>query len=285
MAHTQRILVCAITVLISAATGMAQAPAPSDKADALAEAARKGDAAAVKQLLDEGVDVNAKFRYNATALSYASDRGHVDVVKLLIERGADVNVKDTFYNATPLTWAVSPAMGRKPQHPEVVRLLLQHGAQGKDQALMGATAASDAATVKVILEVGGLSPGTLADALDSAARRKQHDLVALLEAAGAKPRVEFKLDPALLTRYAGTYRGTGQVAQVPLAVTTTEGRLVATLGGQRLTLVARDETTFGVTEQPGSVVTFKVEQDKAVAITLSASGSQITFTRAEEKQQ
>ena len=237
----------------------------------------------MKKLLDEGVDVNTKYRYNATALSYACDRGHLDVVKLLIDRGADVNVKDTFYNATPLTWAVNPAMGRKPQHTEVVKLLLQHGAEGKDWALMGAIAAPDVAMTKAILEVGGLPSGALSDALESATRGKHQDIVALLETAGAKPRVEFKMDPAQLTRYAGTYRGTGQVAQVPLIVTTTDGRLLATLGGQRLTLVARDQTTFGVSEQPGTIVTFRVEQDKAVAITLTAMGSSITFTRAEEK--
>ena len=282
MVHTGRILVSAM-LLLSAVPGLAQSSAPSDKADAMAEAARKGDAAIVKQLLDQGVDVNTKFRYNATALSYASDRGHVDVVKLLIDRGADVNVKDTFYNATPLTWAVNPAMGRKPQHAEVVRLLLQHGAQGKQMALMGAIAAPDAAMTKAVLDVGGLSPGMLSDALESATRGKHPDIVAMLEAAGAKPRPEFKMDPAQMTRYTGAYRGTGQVDKVPLAVTTTEGKLVATLGGQKLTLVGRDETTFGVAEQPGTVVAFTIEQDKAVAITLTAMGSSITFTRAEEK--
>ena len=283
MADTRRIGVGAMLVLLSTVTGLAQSSAPSDKADALAEAARKGDAAIVKKLLDEGVDVNTKYRYGATALSYACDRGHLDVAKLLIDRGADVNVKDTFYNATPLTWAVNPAMGRKPQHPDVVRLLLQHGAQGKDRALMGAISAPDVAMTKVILDLGGLSPGTLSDALESATRGKHQDIVALLETAGAKPREEFKLDPAPLTRYAGTYRGTGNMAQVPFVVTATDGRLVATLGGQRLTLVARDQTTFGVAEQPGTIVTFRVEQDKPIAITLSAMGSSITFTRAEEK--
>ena len=172
---------------VAAIVAMSQAPPPT-KAEQLQDAARKGDAAAVTKLLDDGVDVNTKFRYNATALSYACDRGHLDAVKLLVDRGADVNVKDTFYNATPLTWAVSPAMGRTPQHPEVVRLLLQHGAQGKEQALMGAIAAPDVATTKVILEVGGLSPGTLSDALESATRRKQQEIAALLEAAGAKPK-------------------------------------------------------------------------------------------------
>jgi Ankyrin repeats (3 copies) len=283
MAHTRRIVVGATLVLLIAGAGLAQSTAPGEKADQLAEAARKGDAAVVKKLLDEGVDVDTKFRYSATALSYACDRGHLDVVKLLLDRGADVNVKDTFYGATPLTWAVSPAMGRKPQHPEVVRLLLQHGAQGKEQALMAALSESDAATTKVILDLGGLSPDTLSDALESATIGKHPDIASMLERAGAKPRIEFKMDPAQLARLAGTYLGTGNMAQVPVAVTTTDNRLVATINGQRLTLVARDQTTFGVAERPGTIVTFRVEQDKPIAMTLNVRGNETIFTRAGEK--
>jgi len=147
---------CAI-VLMAAASAAAQDT--SEKADALSAAARKGDAAAVRKLLDEGVDVNTKFRYNRTALSFAADRGHVEVVKLLLDRGADVNVKDTFYGATALTWAVSPAMDRTAKHTEVVELLLKRG---------------------------GIPAADLTDALESATREKLPDVVALLEKAGAK---------------------------------------------------------------------------------------------------
>jgi ankyrin repeat protein len=161
MVHTLRMLAGAMLVLLSAGTGLAQSSASSEKADALADAARKGDAAIVKKLLDEGVDVNTKYRYGATALSYACDRGHLDVVKLLLDRGADVHVKDTFYGATPLTWAVSPAMGRKPQHVDVVRLLLAKG---------------------------GHAAETLTNALEAATRANQDEMVALLKAAGAKPK-------------------------------------------------------------------------------------------------
>jgi hypothetical protein len=283
MMITRGIVVSALFVLLSAAVAAAQpASTASDKADALSEAARKGDAAAVKKLLDEGVDVNTKFRYNRMALSFAADRGHVEVVKLLLDRGADVNAKDTFYNATALTWAVSPAMGRTPQHAEVVRLLLQHGAQGKENALLGAVSAPDMATVKAVLEVGGLSPGTLSDALEAATRGKRQEIVALLEQAGAKPRVEVKLDAAQLARYVGTYKDGPQIP-VNLVVTTADGRLIVTLGGQKLTLLARDQTAFGVVEQPGTIVTFKLEGDKATAVSLGAAGQSITFTRIEEK--
>lgn len=283
MMRTRRMVLSAMLVLLGGATAAAQSATPSsDKADALSDASRKGDAAAVKTLLDAGVDVNTKFRYNRTALSFAADRGHVEVVKLLLERGADVNAKDTFYNATALTWAASPAMDRTPRHAEVVRLLLQHGAQGKEDALLGAVSGSDLAMTKAILEVGGQPAGTLSDALEAAVKGKHQDIVALLEQAGAKPRVEVKLEAAQLPRYLGTYKDGPQVP-VNAVVTAADGRLLVTLGAQKLTLLARDQTTFGVADQPGRTVTFRLEADKAVALTLGGAGNAITFTRIVEK--
>ena len=80
-------IIMQILLALTAIIALAQAPPPT-KAERLQDAARKGDAAAVKQLLDEGVDVNTKFRYNATALFYAADHGHVEVVKVLLDHGA-----------------------------------------------------------------------------------------------------------------------------------------------------------------------------------------------------
>ena len=160
MAAMRPIAATALLVVFTAASAAAQAP-PTDKAESFAAAVRKGDVAAVRKLIDEGVDVNTKFRYDATALSYACDRGHIEVVKLLLDRGADVKVADTFYHATPLTWAIRPASGRKPEHLEVVRLLLAKGGIPADQ---------------------------LSDALEAATRTNQDDVVTLLKAAGAKPK-------------------------------------------------------------------------------------------------
>ena len=117
MIRARSLVVATVLVLLNVSAGLAQTAAPADKAEALAEATRKGDVAAVKKLLDEGVDVNTKFRYGATALAFACDRGHLDVVKLLLDRGADVNVRDTFYNATPLTWAAGPHRWPTPCRP------------------------------------------------------------------------------------------------------------------------------------------------------------------------
>src|SRR5262245_66415538 len=126
-----------------AIVALAQAPPPS-KADQLQDAARKGDAAAVKKLLDEGVDVNTKFRYGTTALFFACDHGHVDVVRVLLDKGADLTLKDSFYGFTPLMLAVSHAQKTKPEHTEIAKLLIARGAPGKEDALSSAIEDGDA---------------------------------------------------------------------------------------------------------------------------------------------
>ncbi len=54
-------------------------------------AARSGDVDAVRALLDQGADPNAKEdARGTTALMQAADQGHADVIALLIEHGADI---------------------------------------------------------------------------------------------------------------------------------------------------------------------------------------------------
>jgi ankyrin repeat protein len=269
-------------VLLTAGAAGAQNPPASDRADALAAAARKGDAATVTKLLDEGVDVNAKFRYGTTALSFAADHGQLEVVKVLIARGADVNVKDTFYGATPLTWAVTPALTRKADHAAIVGVLLKAGATGKEQAFIGSIAAGQIDTVKVILDVGGLSADTLADALDAAERAKRTDIVPLLTAAGAKPRPELKLDETQLAWYAGTYRNP---SGSELVIAATAGRLTVGAGKtgfgppQPITLAARSETTFVAVDNPGVRVTFTIEDGKVTTLVIGPASPANTFTK------
>jgi hypothetical protein len=252
----------------SQTTKPAQAQDPA-KAEALSAAVRRGDLAAVKQLLDAGVDVNTKFRYDATALAFAADRGFADIVKLLIERGADVNAKDTFYDATPLTWAASPAMARTPGHAEVVRLLLKAGAKGADQALMSAAEEKDAPMVKAILENGGLADKTLSDALEAAKTGKATDIVNLLEAAGAEPPKEITLTAGQLARYEGTYES----PRGSIVVKVVSGRLqldVSRLGGPPdLALSPRSETEFAAPAAGGLTATFQIQDNKVTAVSIA----------------
>jgi hypothetical protein len=261
-----------------------QAPAPT-KAEQLQDAARKGDAAAVKRLLDEGVDVNTKFRYNATAIFYACDAGNVEVVKVLLDHGADLTMKDTFYGFTPLMLAVSPARTKTPAHTEIAKLLVAKGAPGKDMALSAAIDDDDEALAKVVLDSGGLSAAALTDALEQARADHRTKTAALLEKSGAKPYDEFKIDAAVLARMAGTYH---DPRGVEIVVSVAGTRLAAHFTGappdQHVTLVAKDATTFIGIGMSGTTIVFAIDGDKVTGFAITpAQGAPSKYTRVEGK--
>jgi hypothetical protein len=235
-------------------------------------AARKGDTAAVKALLDKGVDVNAKTRYGATALSYACDKGHVEVVKLLIDRGADVNVKDTFYGEVPLGWALSH------DHVQIVNMLLDKGATGTERVLVSGVQDGNVEIVKVALEKGGMKQEALNNALLRASPDKK-EIIELLKKAGATA-VQFSVDPETLKSYAGVYKNE-QIGE--LTVEIKDGKLVGKLAGQgSFTTSAQSKDTFSVLEVEATL-TFNTEGDKVSGFTLKQSGATFVFKRVEQK--
>jgi len=243
-----------------------------DLNDQLFEAVRKGDAAAVTSLLDRGADVNAKFRYGATALFKAAERGNVEVTKVLLDRGADVKVKDTFYQATAMTWALNG------KHLEVVRLLLQKGAEGADDVLMQGTQENNPELVKMALDSGSLKPADLTVALVAAeGDEKNAAIVEMLKKAGAQPPLA--IDAATLQSYAGKYKGD----QGPeLTISTKDGKLFATgFGRQNLALMPLDKTTFRPVVFGGVTLTFNVEGDKVTALTFKQGQTTTQMKRIE----
>lgn len=273
-----------LAILFISALTLAQAPALT-KAEQFQDAARKGDAAAVRKLLDEGVDVNTKFRYNATALFYACDHGHVEVVKVLLDKGADLTVKDTFYGFTPLMLATGPAQKKRPEHTEIAKLLIAKGAPGKEIALNSAVRSGDASLAKVVLDSGGVAAANLSDALEMAQAQKKTEIAALLEQAGAKPHEELTMEPAQLQRFAGTYKNpAGNEVSVTVAGTRLSIGGPTTPAAQRGTLAAKDATTFRGVGMQGTSFVFKVEGDKVTGFTLTpAQGNPVVYTRVEGK--
>ena len=63
-----------------------------------------GDYDRVKELLDNGKDVNIVDKNNNTPLHYACQHGYIKIVKLLIERKANINALDRF-KVSPLSYA------------------------------------------------------------------------------------------------------------------------------------------------------------------------------------
>ena len=77
----------------------------SDGTTPLMEAANKGHDEVVHELIRAGADVNGEDDYEQTALHLASSCGHSSVVKTLTEAGANLNEQD-WWGITPLMEAV-----------------------------------------------------------------------------------------------------------------------------------------------------------------------------------
>jgi len=86
-------------------------------------AAKRGDAGAVRQLLENGTPPDLQGFHGVTPLAFASSGGHKAVVQVLLATDSvDVNVRSAD-GQTPLFWAAAKG------HSKVVKLLLDHGAE------------------------------------------------------------------------------------------------------------------------------------------------------------
>jgi hypothetical protein len=83
-----------------------------------------GNREAVKKLLKEGADVNAKNSYGYTALILASSNGRTEIVAMLLDAGANVNARTNtnYWGSTALIRA------SENKHTEIVSMLLDNGA-------------------------------------------------------------------------------------------------------------------------------------------------------------
>ena len=286
LAAAVAVAICLVTIPSLHAARQAAAPAPpkpapatlapTPEAAAYLDAVRKGDVAAVEKALAAGVAVDTPFRYNRTALSFAADRGDVEVVRLLLAKGANPDATDSFYNQSALAWASSPAQARRPEHVEVVKLLLEKGAKGRERALGNAIGEDDVRMVEVILAAGGLPPALLSDSLAAAKKENKTAIVAALEKAGAVMPVVAALTPAQLARYPGAYSD----GKEEIVLSLKDGVVVASTGGRPLTLSPRSETSFAVDGIPGLVATFAIDGDTVTTLTvMNQAGGPTVYKR------
>ena len=171
--HTARWLLLAGVVAAHPAASRA-----ADPKEALWAAARTGDVKALEAALAKGADVNAANEIGVTALWLAASKGHLEAVRALVSYKADVNARDGIWYQTPLSHAVSR------DRLDMARLLLDAGAAGVDEQLLGSAARGQIEVVRLFLE----KRKPRQDALDAAllvTSKSREELRALLTKAGA----------------------------------------------------------------------------------------------------
>ena len=269
---TVTLVVLLLAALLHYSLALGQNP-KQELNDQLFEAARKGDAAAVNALLDKGAEVNARFRYGTTALFKAAERGNAEVIKVLLARGADVTVKDTFYNATAMTWALQN------KHVEAVRALLEKSPDSASDVLLTGVQDGNVDLARLALERGGLKAETLTSALASATagESKNDEIAELLKKAGAVPPPE--VDAATLQSYVGHYKAE---PGPEIFITLAEGKLFAAVTGQgKIPLIAVNGTTFKPAAFGGITITFTVEAGKTTGFALNQGTTTTQLKRVE----
>lgn len=144
----RRSMLASLAVLPFASSGSEPAtPFP------LHAAARRNDAAGIRQLLAAGAKIDAGDGSGATALLVATHANQVEAARVLIEAGADVNAKDGISDS-PYLYA--GARG----HLAILKMTLSHGADLKSTNRYGGTALIPAAerghveTVRTLIEAG-----------------------------------------------------------------------------------------------------------------------------------
>ncbi len=238
-----------LAILVTLPTLLTGAAASAATVDLrLVDAARSQDQPAVRRLLGQHVDVNARAHDGSTALLWAAHWNDVESAGLLIRGGADTNISNDF-RITPLSLACTNGSARfvallldaraNPDTPiatgetplmtcaatgnaDAVRLLISRGAdvnakepsQHQD-ALMWAAAERHADVVRALVEAGAdLRARTRQGftALHFAAREGDLESVRALLAAGVDVNIRSEAEPAAQGRGAPASSGTGRSA-------------------------------------------------------------------------
>ena len=190
-------VVVAVSVLFAAPLATAQTPSPQSSTPVMSvgrdtppivDAARRGDAPAVRSLIAKRADVNAPAPDGATALHWAAQRDDAPLMEALVKAGANVNAANR-HGVTPLSLAALNGSGT------AVSRLIEAGADpnasmaGGETVLMTAARAGRVEALRALIargaDVSARVGNTGQTALMWAASRNNAEAVQLLLEAGA----------------------------------------------------------------------------------------------------
>ncbi|MEX2300274.1 MAG: ankyrin repeat domain-containing protein [Bryobacterales bacterium] len=193
--------------------------------DEILAAARSGDVASIKALLEKGASIEATSPYGQTPLYVAAMSGHEQAVQLLLEKGANADVRDTFYKAPMLAFVIM----RK--HFSVAKMLIEKGGGNADENLTAAAGTGRTELVQAVLDHSKPSQAALDTTYETALDQKNVEIAELLKKAGAQPpAAAVEIDAAVLASYVGTFKS----EQFPLDIKVflKEGKLAMQATGQ-----------------------------------------------------
>lgn len=248
------------------------------RGEQLLEAAQLQDVARVRELVGSGVDVNFKSSYGATALFFAVDKGNLEIVDLLLENGADIDVEDTFYKATPATWALF-SVAESPVHKRIVLQLLERGSKAAAEVLAAGARTGDLDLVRGALAGADVPARALRSALNRAEEAGHEEVVALLTPLVPEEIEESPAVPAeVLAGYVGDYKNEdlGMTSKVFLVG---ETLTVQAPGQPALGLASTGERSFTALDEDGIDFTFRARGGLVEGFELRQSGQLLYFAR------
>ncbi|NOU16424.1 MAG: PQQ-binding-like beta-propeller repeat protein [Bacteroidales bacterium] len=261
------------------------------------KAAKNNDTKTLKELLDKGIDVNVKTPYGATALMFATDKGNLEVVNLLLERGANPNIKDSFYGYSSFLWALiknnveiiksminhgADISTDEPliyavygELPEVVKLLIEKGAAGVDNALLTAIRNGNSKIVSQILQITKLSDASLSKALVSATASKNESIIASLTQVGAKLPEKQESKGEINKSLIGVYKSKDESR---IVTNIKESNLTVSFNGSpEYTLSLQEGNKYTLTDVSGITVSFEIVQNIPISLTVNQGGNTTQF--------
>ena len=185
-------------------------------------------------LLEAGADPNARSDGGDTPMHRAAGSGNVEILMALLRAGAEVNVQGAYGGLTPLMYAV-----KEPHRAEVMRVLLNAGADPNTTDAGGMTSLHRAEYVEAVVEL--IRAGAFLDARDKrgftplhwTVFRKSSDEIAIaLLMAGADPYARdneghLVFHPSRLSRLfkeMDEYRASRLAERIKAATTSTPGQ-------------------------------------------------------------
>ncbi len=231
--------------------------------DVFRRAARNGDLETVKKGVEAGIEVDTKSAYGATALFFACDRGQEDIVSYLLEQGADPNIKDTFYNATPVTWSMMN------ENQGITLKLLENGGEF-ESVLQNAISSGDEEYARKIIELKSDETDALIKARDAAMRIKDEEqkskMLALFASLELPEPVVVSLPSETRSALVGKYSSDAISVEVTLDE---EKPMISFNGGGAVEMIPNSETGFTA---GGGEASFEFEDGNVDAIDFEFGG-------------